>query len=112
MLSTTTLLALIIATRNSEIKYSEYLETQANNACVKMVKREHNKKLLTKLTDRYIFAGENLGFDYDDENSLIDAFMNSEKHKKIQTSKLYNEIGIGQCKNPAGKTTVFLYGRK
>lgn len=57
---------------------------------------------------KYTYAGENLAKDIQTDEAVMQAWMNSESHKKNILSDKFNEIGIGRC----GNYTVQHFGNR
>jgi hypothetical protein len=57
---------------------------------------------------QYIVAGENLARDFYDTESMVEAWMNSETHRKNIVNSRYQEIGVGVVNGVLGgiKTTL------
>lgn len=57
---------------------------------------------------RYRYAGENLAMGYDDPETVVRAWMNSEGHRKNILSPNFQEIGVGYVENGGYWTQMFI----
>jgi hypothetical protein len=58
---------------------------------------------------RYAYAGENLAVHFTDSGEVVDAWMNSPKHRENIVNKNFTEIGVGTAKGTyEGYDTVFV----
>ena len=63
--------------------------------------------MISKVGYRYRMAGENLAKDFNSNEGMLEALMNSKTHRANILNPQYQDIGIGKC----GTFTVFHFGK-
>lgn len=110
------LLLMINTARKPEIplKNDIVLTKIAQERCVEMKEFSHNKfgsyysKLM--LLKGYKLTGENLALNFKNATSTFQALENSPGHYKNNHNPLFRKVGIANCNNKLGNTTVILFG--
>jgi uncharacterized protein YkwD len=110
MLATATLLLLINTVRAQPLTMSPKLTAIAQKRCETMVIWSHKGSPTQRLVDSgHIIAGENLALTYESADEIFTALQASLSHKRNNEHKAYRDIGIAQCNNILGTTTVILF---
>lgn len=113
MIATTTLFILINSVRITPLTYDPKIEKVAMTRCLAMKEWSHKGfpyKEIFKL--RYFRAGENLAKGFPTATSTMQGFQSSPTHKANNEYTKYQNIGIANCNNTLGNTTVVLFGGK
>lgn len=117
LIATTTLLVLLNAARppNFKLQSDKFLVNLAEQRCTEIKKFNHDgffNKTQYQMIKNYYYLGENLAIDFQDATSTFIALENSPGHKENNHATRYTNVGISNCDNKIGNTTIILFGGK